>query len=484
METIMKKNTIIMTMLMVAVIAVSCTKEPATTEELNQYNISIEADFSATKAVADGGIATFAAGEKVCVYNQTKAAVDANLLSAASNGASTTFTGTLAGTYSEGDVLQLFYNTTSAEVDYTSQDGTIGGVADVAVATVSVTGVSGGTVSTGKATFTNRQSIYKFTFKNGTTTLNVRAVTIRSAGDKLVAKDNLLTGASYGAVSISNATAQSAVYAALKFSSNPSETISFTLVDDAGILYTGTKSSPAAGLADNKFYTSEVSVTPSATMPYPFTIANSPATTTYLAAGNLYYKDSQYSFYPCKDPFHEPQGSLTNAERRDRSWFQWSVVNEKFASSSSTQNVYFNGAASTGWYVLSKDQFYCLVAQRSTVLVPGVESCYNVTTTAGILLPPDNATLADVEGLLTGWQQNSLSETQVLRYISKGFAFLRSSGHYYNEHDNNIGSRGNYWTSTSYSEEKAWLLGFSSSNAPSNDNQAKTQYYSVRLAHN
>lgn len=360
----MKNNTLPAIVLMAALMAASCAKELTIDNSALSYNIRVEADFSATKAVADGGTATFTSGDKVCVYNQTKAAVDANVLTAATTGPSTTFSGTLAGTYEVGDVLQLFYNTPTEVVDYTVQDGTIDHVTDVAVATVSVTGVIGSTVSTGKATFTNHQSIYKFTFKNGATTLNVRAVTIRSAGNKLVTKDNLLSGASYGAVSISNETAQSAVYAALKFSSNPSETISFTLVDDNGILYTGSKSSPAGGLVDNQFYTSEVSVTPSATMPYPFTIDNYTSKSVYLAAGNLYFKDNQYTFYPCKAPFHEPAGDLTAEQRRDRCWFQWGVVNTSFASASSTQNVYFNGTASQGWYTLTQEQWHCLYGQR------------------------------------------------------------------------------------------------------------------------
>ena len=366
-------------------------------------------------------------------------------------------------------------------MDYTVQDGTIDRVTDVAVATVSVTGVIGSTVSTGKATFTNHQSIYKFTFKNGATTLNVRAVTIRSAGNKLVTKDNLLSGASYGAVSISNETAQSAVYAALKFSSNPSETISFTLVDDNGILYTGSKSSPAGGLVDNQFYTSEVSVTPSATMPYPFTIDNYTSKSVYLAAGNLYFKDNQYTFYPCKAPFHEPAGDLTAEQRRDRCWFQWGVVNTSFASASSTQNVYFNGTASQGWYTLTQEQWHCLYGQRQ-MSSSNIWPWYRITTTAGILLPPDNATEADLEGLLKG-ESNSLSETAVLRYISKGFAFLRSSGYYYGTTSQYITSEGYYWTLSSYDDEKAYYCTYSSSVAPKIEKAPKANYRSVRLVH-
>lgn len=484
-EKIMKRNTAKLILLAAAVIAASCAKEPATTEDIAQgYKINIEADFSATKAVADGGAATFAVGEQICVYNKTQNALDANLLSAASAGANTTFSGTLAGTYAVGDVLQLFYNTTSEVVDYTTQDGTIGGVADVAVATVSVTGVSGGTVSTGKASFTNLQSIFKFTFKNGTSPLNVRAVTIRSTGGKLVAKDDQIADTkTYGAVSISNDVAQPAVYAALKFDANASDVISFTLVDENGILYTGTKAAPAGGLVDGNFYTSVVSLTPTATMPFPFTISTGPATTAYLAAGNLYYKDGQYSFYPCKTPFYEPSGSLTKAERRDRSWFQWSVVDTKFASSASTQDVYFNGTASKGWFALTKDQVNCLISGRSTLMDSGVAAIYKVRETYGILLPPDNATPADVEGLLKD-SNNALTETQVLRYISKGFAFLRCSGWYNSENSNYVGSKGYYWTATSYSSENAYECHFDSSVFPTTGNQPKTQYFPVRLAHN
>ena len=112
--------------------------------------------------------ATWAEGERVTVYNVTKDAALEGYLEAQSDGASTTLKGELTGTIEKDDVLKLKFLSPT----YGTQDGTLTGnptsidkVCDYAEATVTVSAVSGSSITTSNATFTNQQAIVKFTLK-------------------------------------------------------------------------------------------------------------------------------------------------------------------------------------------------------------------------------------------------------------------------------------------------------------------------------
>lgn len=108
--------------------------------------------------------ATWAAGERVTVHNDTRNADLGGYLEAQSNGETTTLSGTLTGTVLAGDNLTLKFLSPD---DYTSQDGTLDYIAshcDYATATVTVASVAGGVITTtSTATFTNQQAIVRFT---------------------------------------------------------------------------------------------------------------------------------------------------------------------------------------------------------------------------------------------------------------------------------------------------------------------------------
>ena len=135
--------------------------------------------------------ATWAEGERVTVYNETRGADLEGYLEAQSDGASTTLKGELTGTIENGDQLTLKFLSPA----YNTQDGTLTGsatsidkVCDYAEAPVTVASVADGNITTtGAASFQNRQAIVKFTLKNQDgNDLNVSNLTISAASKRLV----------------------------------------------------------------------------------------------------------------------------------------------------------------------------------------------------------------------------------------------------------------------------------------------------------
>lgn len=165
--------------------------EPPQTATTGTYTVTIEAtkgdNAATTRALSlDGKTlnASWAAGEEVTVYNETRRTALGGTLSAQSSGASTTLTGTLTGTIFEDNELTLKFLSPS----YGTQDGTLTGtensidkVCDYAEATVTVESASDGNITTTEAHFVNKQAIVKFTLKdkdNGGAALNATLLTV------------------------------------------------------------------------------------------------------------------------------------------------------------------------------------------------------------------------------------------------------------------------------------------------------------------
>lgn len=199
-DTTMKKNILSMVVLLMASAAVftACSSDDNITGEqpaaLSQqtYNMSVNASKgdAATRALSLSGKtlnATWAAGEKVAVYNVTKSAALGGYLEAQSAGASTTLKGSLTGTVEAGDELRLSF----LNPIYSAQNGTLAYIAancDYAVATVNVASVSGGDITTdAAAAFANQQAIVKFTLKDTDgNDLNATSLTIAAASNQLL----------------------------------------------------------------------------------------------------------------------------------------------------------------------------------------------------------------------------------------------------------------------------------------------------------
>ena len=207
------------------------------------YSVSIDASKGAdSKALTLEGNtlnATWAIGEAVTVYNETKGEALTGTLTARSAGASTTLKGELSGSkgIAVGDELTLKF----LSPNYSSQDGTLEYIAancDYATASVSVTSVNGTDIRTGAANFVNRQAIVHFELSkpNGYEGLETRSV-------KLVADNQIIT------VTLSAQTKD--VYVALPAISGKSFIIGASSYSD-GVKYYYIKSS--ASFESGKYY--------------------------------------------------------------------------------------------------------------------------------------------------------------------------------------------------------------------------------------
>ena len=123
-----------------------------------------------TKALADLGEtlgSEWTQGDSVRVYNVTTEQNIEGWLFAEAGGTTTTFSGTVAGNFNQGDVLRLSF----LSPNYFLQDGTLEGVAsqcDYAVADVEILEVDpeAKTITTEVAEFVKQQAVVKFNLTN------------------------------------------------------------------------------------------------------------------------------------------------------------------------------------------------------------------------------------------------------------------------------------------------------------------------------
>ena len=218
-----------------------------------------------TRALSEGTgnaiIASFAENDEVVVVDADGSTI-VGTLKAQSAGASTTLTGTLdAKSLVEGEVVTLRYR--SATANYDSQAGTLAGIAasqDYEEGTLTVSSVEPLTFTSNSVTLRAKQSITKFTFKDASTNANISVKTFGIAAAGLVqsiAADATSTE-TVGAVTGTLATASSDVYVALRNNTDAKQAYSFTIKDNDGNWYTGTKN---AKLTNGKNYTATVTLT-------------------------------------------------------------------------------------------------------------------------------------------------------------------------------------------------------------------------------
>jgi hypothetical protein len=310
-------------LLIIGVTIYSCSKNLDSKEEYNhtKLRVNIPAMMASSKAVEESGVTSFSMLDKVAVYNWPHSLDrnhfwDSEFLYPDSDGVSVNLQGSLAGTYQKGDSLLLIYNTSLKKgdfenawndgvivVDYTKQNGILGNVKDAAFAKVEVVSVNDNCITTTKAHFEALQSIFKLTFKYGNKDLKIKYLTIYSDGDNLIDSYTDYLGKYWSTspngynhtlncVNISYDSALTTVYVSLSFQGNPSDLIVFSVVDEDGKVYTGSKAAPVEGFKNGRFYTSTIFVTP-----HLFSVSEDKKV--YLAPGNLYvdYEDNErYKF--------------------------------------------------------------------------------------------------------------------------------------------------------------------------------------------
>lgn len=229
-------------LLMAGAAFVSCSKDEETVVTDQTYTMTVNATKGGDKATKDLSLdgttlnATWAQGERVTVYNESRAANLGGYLEAQSDGASTTLSGTLTGTVMAGDNLRLYYLTQGY---YTSQDGTLEYIAshcDYAEATVTVASATSGNITTtGTAEFENKQSIVKFTLQN--------------ASGSAISASELIVEVGATSYTVTPASARSEFFVAIP---NASGTVTLTATV-GGDTYTYTKS--GVTFSNSQYYT-------------------------------------------------------------------------------------------------------------------------------------------------------------------------------------------------------------------------------------
>ena len=162
-------------------------EEPSTGNGTFTMTVTATKD-APTKALAENNdhtlTATWAVGEQVTVYNDSRKEPLSGYLEAKKDGATTTLQGSLTGTIAPGDDLILKF----LSPNYATQNGTLTGsansidkVCDYAEASVKVQSVAADKITTTQAaSFVNKQAIVKFTLtaSDGTTPLNTTQLTV------------------------------------------------------------------------------------------------------------------------------------------------------------------------------------------------------------------------------------------------------------------------------------------------------------------
>ena len=166
---------------------------------------------------------------------------------------------TLSGTVTTGGITPgsttLTLLTPREDWDYTGQVGTLLESASsiekefhYTKADIAVTGVDGSNITAAPATFSNQQSIYRLSFRYsvGPTAITAKSVTISSANGHLVQSQVLGGPATEGPISVTLGTASAdPFFVALRNGDETNaETLTFTVVDNTGITYRGTKNIP------------------------------------------------------------------------------------------------------------------------------------------------------------------------------------------------------------------------------------------------
>ena len=273
--------------------AISCQKVEESIQNVPQvYQVSISASFAddATKAVTFDNDATpkpTATGrlettENIYVYNETtKEMLDGALhpTDISADGKSCNLTGTLTGTVTPGNKLTLTYNMNVFDANdlgycyfsYDGQSGTEAGVIDGGLATslTATVSIDGECVLTTeeKASFEMQQAIFRLKFTDGTNPITVQSLLIESTGWDITAfywpfrAESSRYGSHQITVSPTTPTSGYLYVAVCIRESETASALNFTVTDNEGYQYKGTKAAPTGGFKNGKYYYSSAATT-------------------------------------------------------------------------------------------------------------------------------------------------------------------------------------------------------------------------------
>jgi len=271
----MKKSRILITLLFVAAAWTACEKveeEPIVADETFTLTVLAERnDGPLTKGLdVEGEEATTTLLKSIWKADEeVKAYMDGNCIGTltATPDAEDPHKATLSGEVTTSGITPgsstLTLITPRESWDYTGQVGKLL-LADDAqnsiekkyhytlASSVLVTGLSGNSITTEPASFSNQQSIYRLSFRyrvgDTKTPITAKSLTITSANGHLVQRNVLGGATTEGPVSVrlGAATAEPFFVAIRNGDETNAEALTFTVVDDTGVTYRGTKEIPAA----------------------------------------------------------------------------------------------------------------------------------------------------------------------------------------------------------------------------------------------
>ena len=283
--------------------------EKQTATQAPTYTVCIPASMgedAETRAVTFNGtnkaVSTFAAGDKVYIYNETKGAMacdgEGNAIALtltpgdiSNDGKNCTLAGTLtfykyenstwnAVAVESSDSYKLLYNLSELNTQdpiysnfwYIEQDGTAAGIADYAIATTTLTEDGGQLTPSATVSFTNVQSMFRFQFiDESSNAINVKHLVITSKNyavasyyTPLLPSTNPYIYDTFLSFPVTLATPTTDyIYVALciKESEAAGDELSFKAVDADGKVYTGTKAAPSGGFINGKYYYNTSAIT-------------------------------------------------------------------------------------------------------------------------------------------------------------------------------------------------------------------------------
>ena len=325
----------------------SCDKqvEPSVSPEgEGRWSVCVPASKGgeATKALAydsesNSVLTSFKTTDVVYVYNKTTGSLDALTLAPDADAVSVNLTGTLSGSYTEGDALELrygsYWSTPGGIFDYEEQTGTFETLRDFAVAEVNVTAVDAvnHTLTLEDAAFTNPYSIFRFSFVDADTgnPIPIQYLWIKTVMGNLVFKDSpdgtreyygeMADGKIPREVFRSNST--DPVWLSLCYEapsvSPETDWMAFAILDDVNkIVYDMSKMTDGK-ITNGKFYTPTIAMIPLPKPEVTLTGSASPVEPTQISTG-LYKLFSDNYYY-----YENPGLDITISGDGDQCRFRW-----------------------------------------------------------------------------------------------------------------------------------------------------------------
>ena len=420
------------------------------------------------------------------------------------DGTTATLKGTLSGiTISADDNLTLQFPK-SGDITYAGQTGTLDDIAanfDYATASVEVESISAsGNINPKAATteFTNRQAIIKFTLQNSDGSAlpgNPTAFTV-SDGTSTVALTSI-PAATY------TTNGNGVLYVAFP-AAGESKTVTLTATVGSGI-YTYEKT--GVTFTNGKFYRVTVKMTKvQGVLSGQFSVGS--GTKVYFSKGNLQYTKStgKWSFmtnqYSTVETLNQSVGT-NYASQNVVSLFGWGTSgsapsgqtardsyytnanNDDYVSNITTTGVSWGtgsewdwgtAAASdlgSGWRTLTKDEWVYLFNTRTVNNGQGSGKSYTLGQTVndvlGVVLYPDDYTGSTYSG--SDWST----------FEDAGCVFLPAAGYRSGPYVYDVGSLGDYWSSTASSASNAYYVRVMSGTVNPANNSSRSRGYSVRL---